>query len=341
MMSERSMEILDTLLLDIYDSAHQCDAYDFSESSLRTLKNALHFDSATMVDYAVSARHEVAIQTIHLHHVPIEKLHDRAAFAGAEILTPQGTLVSRDVVLQAAFANRGRSITADVDHAFHNDPLRDYCRKYENAHSLVLASPTRDATLSLAAFWRADRQRAYDKADVVVASRVLPHLLLAKRINQRLALKIPPHTGHTGRTTHSTRATVLATFDGRLYFVDAAAISLLQREWKQWLPPLLPQTLTDYLRRCGRQQYVGKTIAIASTVQGNLLCIEIMALQSAATLTPAERRVAHLAASGLQYKEIAKSLNVAPATVRNQLHAVYRKLGVTNKTSLAAALAPS
>ena len=332
------MEILDTLLLDIYDSARHCDAYDFSEASLNILKSALHFDSATMVDYAVSARHEVAIQTIHLHDVPIERLHDRATYVGAEILTPQGTLVSRDVVLQAAFAHRGTSITADVDQAFHNDPLRDYCRKYENAHSMVFASPTRDATLSLAAFWRADRHRAYDKADIVVASRVLPHLLLAKRINQRLAATNPPHSRPTQNIT---RATVLATFDGRLYVVDAAAISLLQREWKQWLPPLLPQTLTDYLRRCGGQPYVGKSIAIASSVQGSLLCIEITALQSANTLTPAERRVAHLAAGGLQYKEIAKSLGVAPATVRNQLHAVYRKLGVTNKTSLAAALASS
>jgi DNA-binding CsgD family transcriptional regulator len=29
---------------------------------------------------------------------------------------------------------------------------------------------------------------------------------------------------------------------------------------------------------------------------------------------------------------------VAPATIRNQLHSVYRKLGVSNKTELAAVL---
>jgi DNA-binding NarL/FixJ family response regulator len=42
-----------------------------------------------------------------------------------------------------------------------------------------------------------------------------------------------------------------------------------------------------------------------------------------------------LAAEGNQYKEIARELAVSPATVRNQLHTIYRKMKVPNKAALA------
>ena len=55
-------------------------------------------------------------------------------------------------------------------------------------------------------------------------------------------------------------------------------------------------------------------------------------------LTPAEQLVAAMAAEGLAYKSIARELGKSPATVRNQLHAVYQKLGVGNRTALACKL---
>jgi len=51
-------------------------------------------------------------------------------------------------------------------------------------------------------------------------------------------------------------------------------------------------------------------------------------------LTLAERRAALLVADGLTYKEAAQRLSISPATVRNQLHSVYKKLGAVNKAVL-------
>ena len=59
---------------------------------------------------------------------------------------------------------------------------------------------------------------------------------------------------------------------------------------------------------------------------------------SPCSLTPADRQVAVMAAEGAAYKTIAKVLGKSPATVRNQLHAVYRKLDVANRTALACKL---
>ena len=323
------------LLLDLYEGAQHLDVHAFSEHSLKAIKESLKFDSATLVDYAISNLYEVGIQTIHLHHAPIERLQERVLYAGKETLTAQGTLVSRDTILQAAIANRGRSVTADVQQAFRKNPLLDYCRRFDNAHSLVIASPTKSGAFSLAAFWRADRRKAYSTDDVALASYLLPHLLRAKQINQQLATA---GTATVSNRIISTRATIMSTFDGRLYVISSAAIVLLQREWKQWLPPVLPATLMDGLASDTRRRFVGTAITIEASVQGNLLCLELAALNGADMLTPAETRVAHLAAKGLQYKEIAKCVGAAPTTVRNQLQAVYRKLDVTNKTGLAIAM---
>jgi DNA-binding CsgD family transcriptional regulator len=56
-------------------------------------------------------------------------------------------------------------------------------------------------------------------------------------------------------------------------------------------------------------------------------------------LSDAERRVLELVAAGGSNQEVATSLCVTVATVRKHLEHVYRKLGVTNRTAAAAALA--
>jgi DNA-binding CsgD family transcriptional regulator len=55
-----------------------------------------------------------------------------------------------------------------------------------------------------------------------------------------------------------------------------------------------------------------------------------------AALTPAELEVAELAAAGLGNAEIAERLFVSVPTVKTHLRHVYGKLGVANRTELAA-----
>jgi DNA-binding NarL/FixJ family response regulator len=55
-------------------------------------------------------------------------------------------------------------------------------------------------------------------------------------------------------------------------------------------------------------------------------------------LSRSERRVATLYAQGLMHSEIALQLGVSGSTVRNQIAAAYRKLGVNSKVALLHAL---
>jgi DNA-binding CsgD family transcriptional regulator len=63
------------------------------------------------------------------------------------------------------------------------------------------------------------------------------------------------------------------------------------------------------------------------------------ALTGPESLTPSERRVADLAADGQSHRDIAQALYVTPRTVEFHLTGVYRKLGISTRAELAAALA--
>lgn len=58
-----------------------------------------------------------------------------------------------------------------------------------------------------------------------------------------------------------------------------------------------------------------------------------------AGLTPMERRVGELVAQGLKNQEIAETLVLTVGTVKNHVSSLLRKLGHTDRTALALALA--
>ena len=53
-------------------------------------------------------------------------------------------------------------------------------------------------------------------------------------------------------------------------------------------------------------------------------------------LTSREREVATFVCAGSSNKQIAHHLNVSEGTVRNHLYHIFRKIGVRNRTALAA-----
>ena len=315
------MDKLNQLIFNLYGAAHECSASEFDEHALTLTRQILAFESATVVAATFSKDDEIKIQSIHINNQPVEKLLDRKY------------LSSPDTVLIDAYRNKGKCIIADSSIENRDKPdLIKYCKKYDVAHTLVLINDgVTKSSVDVIALWRARQKKAYTAIDTKMGEVILPHLFQARAINRRIHI-------HKYGSNPLERMSLLASLDGCLQFMDDVTIDFLRNEWPHWEPPVLPSIFMNALNSVGTRQYVGKTFMAGSTVHNKFLFIQLTPKPLNLDLTEAETTVAWLASNGMSYKEVARELGKSPATVRNQLHSAYAKLGVNNKTSLAASL---
>lgn len=318
-------------ILDLYDGALTASPDQFSEHGMLVTKALLNFNSAVIAGFSLGAAKKISIQTLHLHNVPIEKLWDRPRVTGTESLKDKFAIQSTDAIFVKAFQHQGNCIAADTSDVFRerlDAGHLAYCKKYETAHSLVLVNHKENNDIDVVALWRAQPKNSYSTHHINIGDQLLPHLLRANDINKRIA-----NANMSEGQTNSIN--LIASASGMLYFTEPAAISLMQREWREWHPPVLPSVMMEAFKSRPPMQYSGKNLSAAANFQNGLLSIKITRKLNQSALTAAEARVAQMATQGLSNKEIAKIIGNSPATVRNQLHSVYQKLHVANKTSLA------
>lgn len=309
-----------TLLLDLYGAAQDCTRDAFHEEAFRLIGRQLDFDSAVVLGAHGGAGTALSVHSMHYLEQPLEKL-----WAHEQLETP-------DVVLADALQQRGNVLARVSEELFApNTDVADYCKRFGVAHTMILIPQSqRDNQYELISLWRARRHDHYNAQDVAGASLVLPHFFQARQINARLQPEPGPNDADG--------VSLLASQSGTLYFVPQPAIVLLQREWPEWTPPRLPPPLIERLGSRRDLSYAGRHLTVQGKVLGHMLHLQCALRRHKPSLTAAERSVAELAAGGMSYKEIARVLDIAPATVRNQLHSVYGKLDIRNKAMLAQVL---
>jgi DNA-binding CsgD family transcriptional regulator len=200
-----------------------------------------------------------------------------------------------------------------------------------------LVSPDSAAILSGTVFSKKHRRTVDDEAtssewERELCSIILPHLFQAREINDRIFSR-------RGSTGGLDKISLVASLDGRVCFLEENAMEMLQTEWPDWTPPLLPPLLMDAFTTERAGGFTGRVVVARAAYYENMLCVQVSKKAAIPRLSNAESEAAQLVADGLTYKEAARRLNRAPATVRNQLHSAYQKLGITNKNGLRAALA--
>lgn len=117
--------------------------------------------------------------------------------------------------------------------------------------------------------------------------------------------------------------------------IDPGFTRLLRDEWPDWRGPHLPTELFE-LHQHREKRYIGQHTAFRLLDLNDHLLLRGRRKTPVDNLSQRERQVAEHFAAGRSHKEIAQSLKLAPATVRNHLSAAYLKLGCDNKASLSA-----
>ncbi len=119
---------------------------------------------------------------------------------------------------------------------------------------------------------------------------------------------------------------------------------LMQTEWPQWNGQHLPEDLLVGLgngqgqgdgKGPGEASFAGQSITVTASADAGFYFLRARKRSTVDTLSPRERDIARRFADGSTHKEIAQTLAISPATVRNHLQAVYVKLQTSNKTGLA------
>jgi DNA-binding CsgD family transcriptional regulator len=169
----------------------------------------------------------------------------------------------------------------------------------------------------------------FAESDAACLHGLWTHLSRALVINQARAIE-----RNTGKSNNERgMASGLITAEGRVEIADPRFFSLLEREWPELEPEVIPTEVMDFL--LSGKIYRGTQIEITLVrQQGGHLC-RIRPVNAMEILTPREFVVARRFASGMSHKQIARELGVSHHTVRNQLAHLYRKLNLHDKASLA------
>lgn len=128
-------------------------------------------------------------------------------------------------------------------------------------------------------------------------------------------------------------ARLLVDNTGHILVASPEARNFLRASWPGWPGNTLPRALSG---RAHEEQngLLFKRYNATGFLGQNLHYLTVDRNSIATSLTKREREVAEYVAKGLSYKEIARSLEIAPATVRNHIRVSREKLGAKNKAAL-------
>ena len=259
----------------------------------------------------------IDIQTIHLHRQPAEMLDsyeelkhmDTAAVASGK--RPSSTL-----------GFNARTWFAGERHK----PMREHGKRFGQANFFISSvDDTRHADLvHWVTLFRADEAAHCTAEEQLQLTHLSPHLMQALALNRVM---------HLTRAGTSAPGAAICDRRGALYHADDGFTALLRREWPRSHGASLPFGLVEHFN-AGAERHVGDSVVVSQQPEQGLLFLKARLRCKADSLTPRETIVAQLLARGSTHKEVARLVERSPATVRNQVQAIYAKLEVSNVAAL-------
>lgn len=309
------------LLLELYRGARKLPVDAFQEFAVQLVKPLLRFDRA-MWGAGRLTHPGIAVHTLFLHEI-----------SGAEIAEWQ-SLNPQDKVIPIVEAQPGKPATFHSPTLFASDedrPMREFTERagWQSAMVTSFVDP-QPSVMQWVSLFRRDADHAYSDGEQSFAALIVPHFVEALTINRTLHMQsvYGPGADRAGSFAY-------ADANGFLYYADPGFTGLVAGEFPSCEPSRLPQPWLEDIVLHGKTQCFGRTMSLDARVQGGLVFLRGYARSRIDELTPRERDVAARFARGHSHKDIARDLELSPATVRHHLKSAYAKLGIHEKTELA------
>lgn len=239
------------------------------------------------------------------------------------------TIENQDLVAKTIRENRGGVIVYDWRQPAQTDGMIELSERYQlRKWATAMHSRPRRDTAFFASVYRTDRaDPEWEPEDLQLLQCAVDHIFLAMKAS-------------VGNGSRRDQATLLVDPSGFAHLGLDGSETLLRRVWPGWKGERLPRSLRPFARRSGTFTLQNEGIVISCSKdrqageQSELMRIELAPASKVDRLSPREQEVARLLATGASYKEAARMLGSAPATIRNQTQSIYGKLGIGTRAQL-------
>lgn len=314
------MDDFSSLLLTLYRSAREVALDEFQAHALTMLKAILPFDAARWGSGIRDAQGVV-------FHAPY--LYNDSP----ESLTDYAPVRDQDRVAFYCLAHPGVTVNCYLpEQSRHSKELEAYALRYGHEHGLVTGfhNPQTGVLASVSLYRASDEP--FSEAQRQLMQAVFPHLQEALKVSETLEAERYREAGGERWSV------AVADLGGVLCFAEPRFIAALQTEWSGASETVVPRALFLHLLATPHRPFAGRCIVVTSFLTKRLIFLKVREREELDNLTHREREIAELVAAGLTHKEVAKTLNISPATVNNHLRAIHERVGARNNAELAAQL---
>ncbi len=318
-MTDLDLVNFSAFITELAECAEREPPADFRRAALGALAAHIEFSAAIWGSAAIGAG--LAFREVVMTGLPETALAE--VEAGASV----------DPKLMQVLGTPGKSIAYSVGDG-DPDLMQVQMARYGVKH--IMSTAFFDVELGLASgivLLGAETAAPFDETARRFMEAGFGHLLRCWSENQIRALEreIAEAAGLSSHAAASHHGVVSAAQEGFLV--------LFRREWPGWRGPLLPEAVRGLLLGPEGGRYLGAEIVLSVRHGHDVSLLLVRQRVVADDLRPRERAVAQLCAGGASYREIAQTLGIAPATARNHIAAVHRRLGVNRNSEIAALLA--
>ena len=317
------MKAFSGLLLDLYRLGQTTRTAEFQKQALDAVREVLPFDSALWGTGVMSPQGAIVHSACVYRQPP-------------EMMESWERIKQHDTVSFEAFGRIGQTVNAGLttdpawQSRFHPDAMA-HVKRFGMAH--VLATIIADPVLGLftaVSFYRAHSAQPFTETERLFKQNLIQHLAEAWNTNRFNFM-------HVARNDSALpdHARAICDRKGVLYNASQNFAKLMFIEWRDWQGPQLPGVLLATLNGTRPRQYTGLGIVATIKPLNDMLLLGVRKKSVVDQLSSRELDVARRFAQGMEYRKIAVELNIAPATVRNHLQAIYSTLGVSNKVEMA------
>ena len=313
-------EVLSQLSLDIHSAAEKHELNGFHEYTLQCIREAIPHDYAMWGLFAVV---DGLPEAYHVH------CYGHSSYIMHDLYTKEA--FAEDFVAQQTIANPGRTFKGDIkDVPPEHSGLLKWLHRWDIGHAMGTQFVIDQAGLMhVLVLHRRLRASPFTEEERRFKEALMPHIVETTRRCiqsevQRLLLG----------EWEAEHCTAVADVRGVLHDAENRFLDAIESEWPGWRGARLPAALSEHLDADEAWTYQGQRIDVRGAALGERRLLIAGAPNPLNRLSSREREIALRFADGATHSEIGEQLSISPATVRNHIANVYRKLAINSKIAL-------